>query len=210
MVRNCLFEIIVNCIELLIRVTPLLSQVEKQSKQQLTKSTSTWFDRYWFEKHANSVIKEIRTLKRDWREKWVDLCSGKYFIWALNFQSKFSVVVFFYYFFLKSCQNHIIRWNVSCFNPIQEPPHTHAQIKKWSILVFFLFGYFFSDSSMLGERDRIRNAVGWELDDTATSSNNNGVQQSSWVSGIGNVGDGTENNNSVGAAARSYSDNFCE
>lgn len=63
---------------------------------------------------------------------------------------------------------------------------------------------------MLGERDRIRNAVGWELDDTATSSNNNGVQQSGWVSGIGNVGDGTENNNSVGAAARSYSEHFCE
>ncbi|XP_055322831.1 uncharacterized protein LOC129578379 isoform X2 [Sitodiplosis mosellana] len=57
---------------------------------------------------------------------------------------------------------------------------------------------------MLGERDRIRNAVGWELDESATSSNNNGVQQSSWVSGIGNVGDGTENN-SVGATARSYS-----
>ncbi|XP_031633117.1 potassium voltage-gated channel protein Shab isoform X2 [Contarinia nasturtii] len=57
---------------------------------------------------------------------------------------------------------------------------------------------------MLGERDRIRNAVGWELDESATSSNNNGVQQSSWVGGIGNVGDGTENN-SVGATARSYS-----
>lgn len=41
---------------------------------------------------------------------------------------------------------------------------------------------------MLGERDRIRNAVGWELDETATSSNNNGVQQSGWDSGIGNVG----------------------
>lgn len=66
-----------------------------------------------------------------------------------------------------------------------------------------------SDSSMLGERDRIRNAVGWELDESATSSNNNGVQQSSWVSGIGNVGDGTENN-SVGATARSYSLHQCE
>lgn len=62
---------------------------------------------------------------------------------------------------------------------------------------------------MLGERDRIRNAVGWELDESATSSNNNGVQQSSWVSGIGNVGDGTENN-SVGATARSYSLHQCE
>lgn len=41
---------------------------------------------------------------------------------------------------------------------------------------------------MLGERDRIRNAVGWELDETAASSNNNGVQQSGWDSGIGNVG----------------------
>lgn len=64
---------------------------------------------------------------------------------------------------------------------------------------------------MLGERDRIRNAVGWELDESheAASSNNNGVQQSSWVSGIGNVGDGTENN-SVGATARSYSQQNCE
>lgn len=87
---------------------------------------------------------------------------------------------------------------------------THMHKLRNDRFLSFLFGYFFSDSSMLGERDRIRNAVGWELDDTATSSNNNGVQQSGWVSGIGNVGDGTENNNSVGAAARSYSEHFCE
>lgn len=57
---------------------------------------------------------------------------------------------------------------------------------------------------MLGERDRIRNAVGWELDESATSSNNNGVQQSSWVNELA-----TENN-SVGATARSYSQHHCK
>lgn len=65
---------------------------------------------------------------------------------------------------------------------VQLPMH-HMHIK------IYLYEYLhFSDSSMLGERDRIRNAVGWELDETATSSNNNGVQQSGWVSGIGSVG----------------------
>lgn len=92
------------------------------------------------------------------------------------------------------------------------PINNHFSFAQFTVFfsnIFFslIFGSF-SDSSMLGERDRIRNAVGWELDESATSSNNNGVQQSSWVSGIGNVGDGTENNN-VGATARSYSQHNC-
>lgn len=60
-------------------------------------------------------------------------------------------------------------------------------------------------SSMLGERDRIRNAVGWELDESATSSNNNDVQQSSWVSGIGNVSKNTKPSNKFDGSGTSRS-----
>lgn len=40
---------------------------------------------------------------------------------------------------------------------------------------------------MLGERDRIRDAVGWDIGESTTPPyNNNGVQQSNWIGGIGN------------------------
>lgn len=50
---------------------------------------------------------------------------------------------------------------------------------------------------MLGERDRVRDVVGWDLGESTNTppfNNNHGGQQTSWACGIGGGGDNSESN----------------
>lgn len=130
--RNYLHENCVSCIEPFIRTTLLLSQVELQSKQQLTKP-SIWFERYSIANHANSAIKEIRILKRDWRETWVDLCSGKYMA-----ENWFGLGLLFLSFFLSDTQ---IIWLIfTCQYMYGICPSIHPF--KWSFSVCVCMSFF--------------------------------------------------------------------
>lgn len=71
---------------------------------------------------------------------------------------------------------------------------------------------------MLGDRDRVRDAVGWELGDSTLPplKNSNGGQKSGWGCGIGTGGD-DNNDNGDGAATTaalraqfSYADDYDE
>lgn len=76
-----------------------------------------------------------------------------------------------------------------------------------------------SGSPMLGDRDRVRDAVGWELGDSTLpplKNTNGGQQKSSWGCGIGSGGDDDigEGSTAIGGPPRptqfSYADDYDE
>lgn len=80
---------------------------------------------------------------------------------------------------------------------------------------------FYSNGPMLGDRDRIRDAVGWELGDSALPplKNSNGGQKSGWSRGSGSGGGGSgsgagidDNGDTAGAmrAQFTYADDYDE